>query len=64
MPILSILVVLLVIVLLYWAITKIMAAFGIGDPIHTVVIVCYTVAVILYLLAWVGFLPGGSVRLR
>ncbi len=48
----------------FWAITKLMAAFGVGDPIATVVKVIFVVLVILWLLSAFGLAPGWNVRLR
>ena len=64
MPVVPILVTLIVILLLFWAARALMAAFGIGDPIATVVYVLLVVIVIVWLL---GLINGGSalpLRLR
>lgn len=57
MSILSILVALIVICLVFWAARTLMAAFGIGDPIASVVYVLFVVLVVIWL---VGALNGGS----
>lgn len=54
MSLLSLLVTLIVIGLVFWAVRALLAAFGIGDPIATVVYVLLVVVVILYLLSLVG----------
>ncbi len=54
MPILSILVALIVVLLIFWACRTLMAAFGIGDPIASVVYVVLVVFVILYLVSLIG----------
>lgn len=65
MSILSLLVALVIICLLYWAVMKILAAFGIGDPIATLVKVVFVILVILWLLSTFGFIGGlGTIRLR
>jgi uncharacterized membrane protein YwzB len=46
----GLLVVLLVFCLIYWAATRIMAAFGVGEPVHTVVIVVLVLIAVVYLL--------------
>jgi hypothetical protein len=54
MPIIPIIVGLIVICLLYWAITTLMGAFGIGAPISTVVQVIFVVLVVLWLISLIG----------
>jgi uncharacterized membrane protein YwzB len=62
MSLIGLLVALLVICLLYWAAMKLMGAFGIGDPIRTVVLVIFVVIVVLWLVS--AFMPGAMPRLR
>lgn len=57
MSLLSLLIALIVIGLVFWAATRLMAAFGIGDPIRTVVLVLLVVFVIVWLL---GTLTGSN----
>ncbi len=57
MSLLSLLVALLIFCVVVWAARALMAAFGIGDPIATVV---YVVLVIIGLLWVLGALGGGS----
>ena len=54
MNILGIVIAFVVIILLYWAITTLMGAFGIGAPISTVVQVVFVVLVVLWLLSLLG----------
>jgi hypothetical protein len=65
MDIISLLVGLIIIALLFWAVRALLSAFGIGDPIATVVYVIMVVIVIIWLL---GALTGsphlGNIRLR
>ena len=63
MSLVGLLVALIVIGLVWWAITKILRAFGIGDPIATLVQVLFVIAVVLWLLSAVGVL-GSVIRLR
>lgn len=58
MPIIGLLVSLIVICLLWWAVTRVLAAFGVGDPIATVVKVVFVVIVVLWLVAGLGYGPG------
>lgn len=51
---LTILVGLVVLCALYWAATRIMAAFGVGEPIHTIVIVVLVLLAVAWLLSLVG----------
>lgn len=63
MSLIGILVVLLVFAIIYWAATRLMAAFGIGDPVRTVVIVMLVVLFLLWLLGQFNLMPGGM-RIR
>lgn len=60
MSILGILVALVILCLIYWAATRLMDAFGVGDPIRTVVLV---VLVILAVLWVVNLIAPGVLRL-
>ncbi len=63
MSLIAILVALVVICLLFWAVNAILRAFGVGDPIATVVKVVFVVIVVLWLVSALGY--GGPVmRLR
>lgn len=64
MSILGLLVALVVICLLWWGITRILAAFGVGDPIATVVKVLFVILVVLWLLNAFGIVGGPMLRLR
>ena len=58
MSLVGILVLLLVFGLIYWAATRLLAAFGIGDPVHTFVIVVLVLLFVLVLLGQFGYGPG------
>jgi hypothetical protein len=62
MSIVPLLVALVVICLLWWAVTSILRAFAVGDPIATVVKVIFVVVVILWLLSALGI--GTGIRIR
>jgi hypothetical protein len=63
LSIVALLVAVLVACLVYWAPTRIMAAFGVGDPIRTVVIVVLVVLLCIWLLGMLGLrLPSGILR--
>lgn len=70
MNILPILIALIVICLLFWAIRTLMGAFGIGEPISTVVMVIFVVLVVLWLISLLGGVGGfgpinfGQTRIR
>lgn len=64
MSLVGILVALVVICLLFWAINAILGAFGVGEPIATVVKVVFVVLVVLWLVSALGFGVGPSLRLR
>lgn len=63
MSILGLLVALVVLCLCWWAITAILRAFGVGDPIATLVKVVFVVIVVLWLLSSVLGV-GPSLHLR
>jgi hypothetical protein len=56
MPIIPILVACLIAGVVWWGANKILAAFGIGDPIATVVQVVLVILIVVYLLG--AFAPG------
>ena len=62
MTLIGLLVALVIICLAWWAVTSILSAFGVGDPIATVVKVIFVVLVVLYILSAFGYGPG--LRLR
>lgn len=64
MTLIGLLVALIVIALLYWAVMSILGAFGVGDPIATVVRVLFVLIVVLWLLSWFGVLGGTVLRVR
>lgn len=64
MSLVGILVALVVICLLFWAINAMLGAFGVGEPIATVVKVVFVVLVVLWLVSALGFGVGPSLRLR
>ena len=60
----GLLVILIVGCVIFWAATKLMAAFGVGDPIRTVVLVVLVVLFVVWLLNAVGGVSlGGWPRL-
>jgi hypothetical protein len=65
MSLVGLLILLLVFCLIVWAARQLMAAFGIGNPIATVVQVIIVLIFVLWLVEALGLLPGGPVlRLR
>ena len=65
MSLLALLFVLLVFCVVIWAARSLMAAFGIGDPIATVVYVVLVVVCLWWLAGQLGVISGGPVlRLR
>ena len=63
MTLIGLLVALVVVCLLFWAVTAILGAFGVGDPIATVVKVVFVVIVVLWLVSALGY-GTGLPRLR
>jgi hypothetical protein len=61
MSIVSLLIVLLIFCVVVWAARALMAAFGVGDPIATVVYVILVLVMLLWLLQNLGVLHGGPV---
>lgn len=65
MNIVSLIVVLLIFCVVIWAVRALMSAFGIGDPIATVVQVLIALLVVLWIIQSLGVFGGGPVlRLR
>lgn len=64
MDLVSLLVGLVIICLIFWACRALLAAFGIGDPIATVVNVVLVVLVIAWLATWVTGVHLSVVRLK
>jgi hypothetical protein len=62
MSIIGLLVVLLVFCAVYWVAMRILKAFGVGDPIATIVQVIIVICALLWLLSAFGYGPG--LRLR
>lgn len=58
--IISLVIGLIVICLLWWAITRLLAAFSIGNPIATVIQVIFVVLVVLWLIGLVSGHPVGG----
>jgi hypothetical protein len=57
----TLLVMLLVACVVLWAARAIMGAFGIGDPINTVVMVVLTLILLVYLLQYLGIAHLGMI---
>lgn len=53
-PLISLLVVLIVVALIFWGLTRIMAVLPISEPIRTIVEVVIILIVIVVLLRWIG----------
>jgi len=62
MTLIGLLVILLIFCVVIWAARALMAAFGIGDPIATVVYVILVLILLVWLLQFVGVVP--SLRIR
>lgn len=59
---LTLLIALFVFCVVYWCAVRLMAAFGVGDPVATVVQIVIVVAGLLWLVSFLGY--GGTLRLR
>ena len=65
MNLIGLLVALLVFCIVLWAARALMSAFGVGDPIATVVYVVLVLIVLLWIVDQLGIIGGGPVlRLR
>lgn len=60
----GILIILLVFCIVIWAARSLMAAFGVGDPISTVVQVLIVLICLFWLLQQLGVVGGPVLRLR
>jgi hypothetical protein len=63
MPLIGLLVALLVLCVVYWVASQLMTAFGVGDPIRTVVLVILVLIALVWLLGFIGVMPMGHFRL-
>ena len=63
MSIITILVVLILIGLLFWAVRTLGAAFGVPSPVLQVAYVFLVVLCVLWLLSAFGLLPGPAIRI-
>ena len=57
MPLLNFVVVVLVVGVLYWALQKLLLALKVGDPVYTIVLVCFVLLAVAWVLSVAGFLP-------
>jgi hypothetical protein len=64
MSLLGLLIGLIVICVLYWAVMRILAAFGVGEPISTVVQVILVLIVVFWLLGQFGVIGRVPLGLR
>ncbi len=64
MSIISLLIVLLIFCLVIWAVRAIMGAFGIGDPISTIVQVIFVLIFVLWVVQQLGFVGGPSLNIK
>jgi uncharacterized membrane protein YwzB len=65
MDLLAVFIALILICLVFWAARALLAAFAVGEPVSTVVMVCLVVITILMLLgALTGSVSLGNLRLR
>jgi len=62
MSLVSLLVMLIVVCAVFWAARAIMAAFGVGDPIRTVVMVILVLLFLFWLLGVMGVVAPISLR--
>ena len=60
MSLISLLIVLLVFCVVVWAARALMAAFGIGDPISTVIYVVLVLIMLLWVVQSLGFIGSGA----
>jgi hypothetical protein len=63
MTLLGLLIFLIVACVVVWAARAIMAAFGIGDPIATVVYVILVVFLLMAFLGQIGYGPAANIKL-
>lgn len=61
MSIISLLIVLLIFCVVVWSVRALLGAFGIGDPISTIVQVIVVLVFVVWLIQTLGFIGGGPV---
>jgi hypothetical protein len=64
MSIISLLIVLLIFCLVIWAVRAILGAFGIGDPISTIVQVIFVLIFVLWIVQQLGLVGGPVLKLN
>jgi hypothetical protein len=62
MSLIGLLVALLVFCIVLWAARALMGAFGVGDPIATVVYVVLVLIVLLWIIQQLGYIGGPTLR--
>lgn len=62
MSLIGLLIAVVIVCLAYWAVNAILRAFGVGDPIATIVRVVFVVLVILWIVGQLGYGPALRVR--
>lgn len=62
MPILTLLVGLIIILAVFWAARALMAAFGVGEPVATVIYVVLVILAIYAVLSALGVVNGSHLR--
>jgi hypothetical protein len=60
MNLIGLLVGLIILCLVFWCIRTLLAAFGVGEPISTVVMVVFVIIVVLWLLQFIGGFTLGT----
>ena len=58
MMLIPLVVAILVVAVLYWAVTRLLVAFGVPEPIRTVVLVLFVLAALLWLVGYAGIFHG------
>jgi len=61
MSIIGLLIILLIFCVVVWAVRALLGAFGIGDPISSIVQVVIVLIFVLWLVQQLGFIGGGPV---
>jgi len=63
MSLVGLLIALLIGCIVLWAARALMSAFGVGDPIATVVYVVLVLILLLYIIQQLGYIGGPTVRI-
>jgi hypothetical protein len=64
MSLLMLVLAVLVLCVVYWAVTSLLGAFGVQDPIRTIIIVAVVLVLLIWFLGFTGLIGGTAAHWR